>query len=194
MDFNEIETAVGKAKSGDMEAVLSLIEQFKPFIFKQARTLNVKNMDTYDLVQTGYVALIKAVDLYKIGNHKFSCYVYRSIKNNIKYALRTNSKTNSEVSLNAPIACDETSSGEFIDIIDSDYNLEEYFFKNERRKELKKLLSKLQEDELELIIMCYYNGFTLKKYAEKKGLNYLTVVRFKNKILKELKTELEKQP
>lgn len=191
MDFYEIESAVEKAKSGDMEAMLNLIEQFKPFIFKQSRLLNVKNMDMYDLVQIGYITLIKSVDLYKTGGHKFSSYVYKAIKNNLKYALRTNCKTNGEVSLNAPIAYDEAASDEFMDIIDSDYNLEESFFKNERRKEVKKLLVELPENELELIIMCYYNGFTIKKYAEKKNINYLTAVRFKNKILKKLKTQLE---
>ena len=45
--------------------------------------------------------------------------------------------------------------------------------------------------------MVYYNRVSLKTYAEKKGPNYLAVVRKKDKILANLKLEYskkEKQP
>lgn len=191
MNFNEIEQTVIEAKNGNMEAVLKLIEQFKPFIFKQAVKFKVKNMDTFDLVQIGYVALIKCIDVYDTKKHTFSSYVYSAIKNNIKYALRKSSKTNGEVSLNAPV--DEEGANELINIVDSHFDLEDNFLKNERIKEVKKLLMELQEDELELIILCYYNDFSLKQYAEKKNVPYLQIVRLKNRIFSKLKAQLEKQ-
>lgn len=188
MNFTEIEDAVKKAKNGDMESMIELIKQFKPFIIKQSGRFNIKNMDRFDLIQTGYVALIKAVSIYNPDKNTFSAYVYSAIKNNMKYALRSSYKYNTELSLNAPI--DENSNSEFINNLDSKFNLEEFFFKNEKVKELTRLLSKLKEDELELIIMCYYNGFSLKAYSEKKNISYLKVVRLKNKIFKKLKYQL----
>lgn len=191
MNYNEIESTVKLARSGDMEAMLDLIEQFKPFIFKQASSFRVKNMDTYDLVQIGYIALIKAVEKYKLGKKSFSSYVYSAIKNNMKYTLRGTRKTNKDVSLNAAINNEESSGDEFIETLDCNFNLEDDFFKNERIKEVKKLLMELPEDELELIIMCYYNEFSMKTYAEKKGIPYLKAIRLKNSILSKLRKELE---
>lgn len=193
MNYNEIESTVAQARIGDMEAMLKLIEQFKPFIFKQASSFHIKNMDTYDLVQIGYIALIKAVEKYNLGKKSFSSYVYSAIKNNMKYTLRGTHKTNKDVSLNVVINSEESSGDEFISTLDSNFNLEDDFFKNERIKEVKKLLLELPENELELVIMCYYNEFSIKTYAEKKSIPYLSAIRLKNRILDKLRKELEKE-
>ncbi|MCS6112569.1 sigma-70 family RNA polymerase sigma factor, partial [Clostridium botulinum] len=65
MNYKDIENLVIEAKRGDDEALLKLMVQFKPFIFKTANSFNIKNYDTFDLVQIGYIALINAVDKYK---------------------------------------------------------------------------------------------------------------------------------
>jgi hypothetical protein len=49
-----------------------------------------------------------------------------------------------------------------------------------------KAASKLPSKEMELIIIVYYSGASLKIFAEKKRMNYGQAVRMKNRILKRL--------
>lgn len=187
MNYNEIEACVIKAKHGDREALLKIIEQFRPFIFKTAHSYNIKSYDTYDLAQAGYIALVNAVSKYKIGSHTFSSYAFNAIKNAFRYAARQNLKCNRDFSLNAPINEADMIDTEFIDCIEGDENVEEDILNLEEIQDLRKALTKLTEEELELIIMVYYGGVSLKLYAEKKNLKYLQVIRRKNMILEKLR-------
>lgn len=186
MNHYEIEASVIRAKNGNREELLKLLEQYKPFIFKTARSFNIIDCDLYDCAQIGYVALINAVAKYRTGSHTFSSYAYESIKNALRCTARKNSKHSSNLSLNAPLNPNESTDTEFIDCIDSLKNLEEDILKAERIKEVRRAVSKLPEDEIELVIMVYYSGCSIKTYAEKKGLTYLQATRKKNKILDKL--------
>jgi len=191
MTHYEIEACVLRAKHGNSEELLKVLEQYKPFIFKMARTYNIKDYDMYDLVQIGYVALINAVIKYKASSHTFSTYAFKSIENAFKYTARKNQKYNSNLSLNTHIDPLEGTYSEFIDSIESDECLEEDIVRAESIKEVKKAVSKLPADEMELIIMVYYSNCSLRTYAAKKGLNYLQAVRKKNRILKKLNLYLK---
>jgi RNA polymerase sporulation-specific sigma factor len=50
MNHYEIEASVIRAKNGNREESLKVLEQYKPFIFKTARTYNIKNYVLYDLI------------------------------------------------------------------------------------------------------------------------------------------------
>ncbi|MFA9399325.1 MAG: sigma-70 family RNA polymerase sigma factor [Clostridiaceae bacterium] len=190
MNQQKIESCVIKAKRGDNESLLIIFETFKPFIFKIAKSYNINSYDTYDLVQSGYVALINAVDKYKIGSHTFSPYAFVSIKNSMRYLARTNMNRNSEISLNQKINLDN-SNDEFIDTLMAITDVEDDFIKLENSKNLRKAVSKLPPDELELILFVYYNDVSLKTYAEKKGMSYSKAVWKKNKILEKIKENLK---
>lgn len=186
MNHIEIEACVIRAKKGHHEELLKIMEQYKPFIFKTARQFNIKNYDLYDLVQIGYVALTNAVTKYRTGSSTFSTYAYNSIKNAFRYTARQNSRYDEELSLNTPLNSEISSATEFIDCIKSLDDLEEDILRTEKIMEIRRAVSKLPPDELELVIMVYYNGASIKTYAEKKGLTYLNAVRKKNKILEKL--------
>lgn len=187
MNQNEIEACVIRAKIGSQEDLLKILEQYKPFIFKTAKAFNIKNFDTYDLVQIAYVTLINAVLKYKIGSHTFSSYALNAIKNELKYTVRKNSRYNQEVSLNTPVNEAENNYHEFIDCLEAPEIIEEELIKVEKTKELRQALAKLTEEELELVFNVYYNKVSIKTYAKKKNLGYPKVVHRKNKILKKLK-------
>ncbi|AOR25060.1 sigma-70 family RNA polymerase sigma factor [Clostridium taeniosporum] len=191
MNYKEIENTVTKAKNGDEEALLKLMIQFKPFIFKTARGFNIKNYDTYDLVQIGYIALINAVEKYKEGSNSFSSYVYISIKNCMKCTARNNKKHKNTLSINAPIN-EDGSLTDFTELLESNIDLEDDFIKKEKAREIQSIISKLDPKDLELIFLVYYNGFSFKEYALKKGLTYFQVIRRKNSIFKYIKNELLK--
>ena len=192
MNHYEIEASVMRAKNGNQGELIKILEQYKPFIFKTARQFNIKDYDMYDMVQIGYVALINAVAKYRASSHTFSTYAYQSIKNAFKYAARKNNKFNNDLSLNSQISPNGNTSTEFIDCIDSLENLEEDILRTERILEVKRAVSKLPADEIELVIMVYYSNCSLKTYADKKGLSYLQAVRKKNRILEKLSYHLKK--
>lgn len=184
MDYNEIETNVSKAKLGDSESLTALLLQFKPYIYKIAKSYNIKNFDEYDLMQIGYIALIKSIDKYREGSHSFSSYVYSTIKNEMRYTARSNKKHSNTISINTPIG--DNSSSDFSDFLESAENTEIDFIDNEQSAQIKKIISDLEPDEFELIFFVYYNNFSLTSYAIKRGMSYSKVVRKKNFILNKL--------
>jgi RNA polymerase sigma factor (sigma-70 family) len=184
MNYSEIESNVIKAKNGDSESITALLLQFKPYIFKASKSFNIKNFDEYDLVQIGYIALIKAIEKYTAGSNSFSSYVYTTIKNAMKYTARSNRKHQNTLSINASI--DGSSANEFLELLQSHENLESEFMEHERIAEIQRLVSDLEPDEFELIFFVYYNNFSLTDYAAKKGVSYSKIVRKKNNILNKL--------
>jgi RNA polymerase sporulation-specific sigma factor len=189
MNHFEIEACVIRAKNGNKEELLKLLEQYKPFIIKTASGYSIKGFDMYDMIQIGYVTLINAVSKYRVGSNTFSTYAFNSIKNALRYTLRQNFKQSQDMSLNAPLDSSGEFVTEFMDLVESDEDLEEYIIKREELFELKKAVSRLPFDEIELIVMIYYTGLSLKKYAEKKGLSYQQAVRKRDRILRKLRVE-----
>ena len=190
MDYKQIEQCVVKAKQGNNEAILMLLNQYKPFIFKTANKYYIGYLDIYDLVQTAYVALINAIDKYKLGSNTFSSYAFQTISNAILDLTRRNIRHNDNVSLNEKIS--DEGNAEFIESLMSQTDIEDDFIKIENFNELKSALSTLSEDEFELIFLVYYNGVSMKVYAERKNMEYFSAIRKKNKILKKLKIEISK--
>lgn len=186
LNHYEIEASVIRAKNGNREELLKILEQYKPFILKTSKDFNIKNHDTYDLMQIGYVALINAVAKYKPGSNTFSSYAFSTIKNALRFTGRSNAKINAELSLNSPINYDGDTDVELIDCIGSPEDLEENLIRTEKIKEVRRAVSKLPADEMALIIMVYYSKCSLKTYAEKKGISYPQAVRKKNQVLQKL--------
>ncbi len=191
MEYKDIENLVMEAKNGDDESLLKLMVQFKPFIFKTAHSFNIKDYDTYDLVQIGYIALINAVDKYKNGSNSFSSYVYTTIKNCMRCTARNNKKHKNILSINAPIG-EYESLNDFTEFFESNVDLELDFIKKEKALKVQSIISKLDPGDLEMIFLVYYAGFSFKEYALKKGLNYFQVIRRKNAIFKYIKNEIIK--
>lgn len=191
MNHFEIEACVIRAKNGNKEELLKIMEQYKPFIIKTAKGFNIKGYDLYDLVQIGYVTLINAVAKYKTGSNTFSTYAYNSIKNAFRYTARGNNKHEGDMSLNAPLDGGAEQGAEFIDFIESGENIEEDVLKREEIQGLRRVVSKLPGDEMEFIIMVYYSGASIKTYAEKKGLTYQQAVRKKNRVLEKLRRNIK---
>lgn len=190
MDLKQIEQCVVKAKQGDNESILMLLNQYKPFIFKIANKYYVSYLDIYDLVQTAYVALINAIDKYNLGSNTFSSYAYQTISNSILDLTRRNIRHSDNVSLNEKIS--NEGNAEFIESLMSETDIEDDFIKIENFNELRSALSTLSEDEFELIFLVYYNGVSIKTYAERKNMEYFRAIRKKNRILRKLKMEIKK--
>lgn len=176
-----------KAQGGDKKSLEDLIKYFKPYIAKQARCTYVKGYDIEDLIQIGYISLIKAINMYKPLNKNFEYYALASIKRNFYYLIRKESRHNAEYSMEF-----ETGGGLTLqDGIEDDFSIEEQYSKKETYKELQKGIKLLNKEEQYMIKWIYFDGRSLKDYAQLKGITY-NQGRYKMKqILQKLREAFE---
>jgi DNA-directed RNA polymerase specialized sigma subunit len=97
--------------------------------------------------------------------------------------------------MNTKVFPDSSSSNaaEYIDCIEDTDNFEETFFKLESEKELQYSISKLPENEKELVHMLFYQKCSIKAYADKKDLPYPQAVRTRKRVLRKLGDHLTSQ-
>ncbi|SHJ99487.1 RNA polymerase primary sigma factor [Hathewaya proteolytica DSM 3090] len=138
------EELVKQYQEGDKQALETLIDNNTGLVYKIAKnfyTEKTNSIDYEDLVQEGYLGLMKAAEMYKCdydGRASFSTYAFQWIFQKIHRFLEQKN-TNDEVSLNAPAyANDEegcnTELMSCLDDVNYDYeNVEEQVFMREIR-------------------------------------------------------------
>ena len=99
-----MEDLVKKAKTGDEEAVVEVINKFKYLILKEASKYHIPSYEFEDLVQHGYLSVIKAIEMYKLGSNSFNGYCINTIKTNFKALLKGKIKHYREVPNAEPIS------------------------------------------------------------------------------------------
>ena len=160
-----------KAKNNNKDAILFFIEKYQPLIKKYAFKYKLKNFDTDDLIQTGNISVIMAINKYDLskGSKSIDSYIINSIKNGFRNLARNQIKYNDESSLNIPIDEDI----EIEDLISDSFNLEEYIVNSSINDLLKNLLKTLSPNEYKLIKISYLTpNTTLYRYCIDHNLNY----------------------
>ncbi|MBE6069385.1 MAG: sigma-70 family RNA polymerase sigma factor [Clostridium lundense] len=164
----DLEKSALKAQGGDKKSLEDLFIYFKPYIVKQAHCIYVKDYAIDDLIQIGYVSLMKAIKMYKPLNKNFNYYALASIKRNFYYLIRQEAWHNREYSMEF-----ETGDGlTLADSIEDKFNLEEDYVKKEAVEKLKEILKLLDKEEKELVKWVYLDKKSLKEYTELKGITY----------------------
>ena len=69
-----MEKLVQKAKAKEASATEEIIDKFKYLIFKEASRYYIPGYDLEDLIQHGYLSVIKAIAMYKLGSNSFNGY------------------------------------------------------------------------------------------------------------------------
>ena len=190
MDLKALMAILSKAKNKDSNAILFLINKYKPLMMKYSLTYNLKNYDKDDMMQIGAIALINAIEKYDMshGENFIDCYLITSIINTYKNLARKNIKYQSDSSLNIVI-------DEYMDIqslLIDDYDLEDDLIKNMQHNTLKALLTSLTPDESLLIKVAYLDdNSNLYKYCTENNLNYHRKRRQLIKLLSKLKAKLK---
>lgn len=177
-----MEDKVKRAKEGDAEALGEIIGMFKYFIFKEASRYHIPAYEYEDIVQHGYLSVIKAVNMYTLGRNSFRGYCLNSIKKNFKALLKGKIKHFREIPNDILL----------------DVNTNQYEFTVEDQviaySEVKKLyvaLDKLSPQEREIIERFYIINDSLKEIACGMELNYYGAVRLKQKALDKLHKFIE---
>ena len=74
-----MEKLIEKAKDKDEIATSEIIERFKYLILKEASKYYIPGYEFEDLVQHGYLSVIKAISMYKLGSNSFNGYCINTI-------------------------------------------------------------------------------------------------------------------
>ncbi|MBP1864267.1 RNA polymerase sigma factor (sigma-70 family) [Clostridium tetanomorphum] len=168
-------------REGDSEALAEIVDNFTPLIIKEASKYNVKCYEYEDLVQHGYLSVIKAVNMFKGEGQAFVPYCIRAIIVNYKALLKGQIKHHREIP-------DEFiyDKGEYV------FTIEDEMIAYEKTKELYEALDKLPLEERQIINGIYIKNNSAKEIAATTNMTYAKVRYRKEKALKKLKKMLKK--
>lgn len=162
-----------RAKEGDKEAMEEILKMFKPLIVSCANRVYISGYDTSDLIQIGYVTVLKAIDKFDISSDSFVSYVKNAVQHNYYYLIRGKAKLNKDVTLDEEILSSDTPEDETIS------NLE--------IERLQEAINTLKDVDKTLIYYLFFKGYTLKECAKLLNSSKSTLSRRKDKILNQLR-------
>lgn len=177
----DMENLVKNAKEGDSDSMTVILNKFKYFIIKHAKKYVVPSHDFEDLIQHGFLSIIKAVQLYKLGSNNFTTYCSNAIINNFKALLKGHIKHYREVQNEA-----------ILNIQVYDFTLEDEVIAYDETKRAIKLLNSLPEEERNILSGVFLQNKTLKEVAAAYDINYRQAVEIKRKALIKLRDAINK--
>lgn len=131
---------------------------YKEKVFRYIRG-KVQNLhDAEDLTSSVFLKILSNLDTFDERKASLSTWIYRVTQNTVTDWFRTN-RIQPEVPEDLP-------SGE---------NLEEDYLREETLGELAAALGKMETREKDLLILHYYNGYTLKEIAGMMSLSYAMI-------------------
>lgn len=177
-----MERVLEKAKIGDSLAIEEIINKFSPLIFKESGKYKIKCYDFEDLVQHGYLSVIKAINMYKGNGDNFIPYCIQAIRINYRALLKGQIKHHREIP-------DEY----ILEKGDNDYlfTLEDEIIAYEKTKELYEALDKLSPNERYIIGSFYIKNKAMGEIASTMDKNYNEIRYAKDKAIKKLRKCLE---
>ncbi|CAG7838751.1 hypothetical protein CLOHAE12215_00098 [Clostridium haemolyticum] len=166
-----MENIIKKAKEGDRASIISIIEKYKPFIFKCAHKYNIPGYDFQDLVQHGYLSVIKAIHKYTLGSNSYNGYFINSISLNFKALLKGEIKHFREVPDDKIMDKDDY----------YDFTLDDEIIAYDEVEKLYKSLNKLEPLEREIINRHYIKGESYSEIACSLDVKYDRVIYLKKR-------------
>ena len=148
-----MEKLVEKAKNKENGVTEEIIEKFKYLIFKEASRYHIPGYELEDLVQHGYLSVIKSIAMYKLGSNSFNGYCINAIRMNYKALLKGEIKHFREVPNNDMLDFDNAGNYEF--------TLEDEVIAYEEVKKLYVSLETLEPFERRILERYYILGHSL---------------------------------
>lgn len=171
-----------------------LIERNLRLVAHIAKKYQNVDEDMEDLISTGTIGLIKAIDSFDAGKGKLSTYAARCIENELLMLLRAKKKTSREVSLYEPIGTDrEGNEINLLDIIEQEMpDVVERMEVEARLEQLPGLLEeRLDEREKAILIMRYgltdNQEVTQREIGKSLGISRSYVSRIEKRALEKLR-------
>ena len=152
-----------------------------------------------DLISIGTIGLIKAVNTFRVEkNIKLATYASRCIENEILMFLRKSAQLKNEISLDDPLHADPDGNElSLSDLLGSDPDLIHRDLEQEAEKQmLLQAVDRLQPREKQIMELRFglrgQKEHTQKEAADRLGISQSYISRLEKRILKRLRTELEK--
>lgn len=188
-----------RSQKGDLSARNLLVERNLRLVAHIVKKYNSSERDMEDLISTGTIGLIKAINTYdQSKGNKLGTYASRCIENELLMLLRQERKSSREVSLYEPIGSDKE--GNEINLMDimecTNENVLEQMITESHIHSIYTLLNTaLTPREQEIIILRYglYNRepVTQRDVARKLGISRSYVSRIEKRALEKLRVRLE---
>ncbi|OOB76491.1 RNA polymerase subunit sigma [Clostridium haemolyticum] len=166
-----MENIIKRAKEEDRASIISIIEKYKPIIFKSAHKYNIPGYDFQDLVQHGYLSVIKAIHKYTLGSNSYNGYFINSISLNFKALLKGEIKHFREVPDDKIMDKDDY----------YDFTLDDEIIAYDEVEKLYKSLNKLEPLEHEIISRHYLKGESYSEIACSLDVKYDRVIYLKKR-------------
>lgn len=195
LSAREERECVERMANGDIEARNTLIEHNLRLVAHIAKKYSGSVHDSEDLISLGTIGLIKGISSYDASKGtRLATYASRCIENEILMLMRSNRKTQGDVSLNDPIGTDKEGNQILLmDIIGTDE--EDVIKEIDRKMNVKKLYRDINAllDEREKEIICLRYGLmgndekTQREIADLLGISRSYVSRIETKAISKLK-------
>lgn len=187
------------SQQGDAKARNLLVEHNLRLVAHIVKKYNTFERDMEDLISTGTIGLIKAINTYDTSKgNKLGTYASRCIENELLMLLRQERKSSREVSLYEPIGSDkEGNEINLMDIMEStnEDTLEQMITESQIHSIYRLLSTALTTREQEVIILRYglYNRtpITQRDVAQLLGISRSYVSRIEKRALEKLRNHLE---
>lgn len=189
MDIESItnEELAAAIKAGNKELLPLLWEKTKRLINQliikaiSSRTLP-PHIDTEDVLQCGYFALIAAVKAYNAGQYKFTTYLNYSVKNAVNEAIHGRSRRPQNeppvISYNQMIQGKDGDTAELLELLPDEgkeNEITEPVELDELQIITRNAISELPEIQRYVIMQHYYFGRTFTEIAAKQGVSIAAV-------------------
>lgn len=186
-------------KNGNEKAKEKLIVHNLRLVVYIAKRFETAGANIEDLISIGTIGLIKAVNTFNPDkNIKLATYASRCIENEILMFLRKSSQLKNEVSIDEPLNTDWDGNELLLcDVLGSDPDIINRDIETELEcNQLLEAVSKLNDRESLIMELRFgLNGkkeHTQKQVADYLGISQSYISRLEKKIIKKLKSDLEK--
>lgn len=188
-----------ESQNGNLDARNLLVERNLRLVAHIVKKYSSYGRDTEDLISTGTIGLIKAINTYDVSKgNKLGTYASRCIENELLMLLRQERKSSREVSLYEPIGADkEGNEIHLMDIMESTNEnvLEDLITRHHIQTIYQFLRSALTPREQTVIIMRYglyqRSPVTQRDVATRMGISRSYVSRIEKRALEKLRNCLE---
>ena len=177
--MNNDDELVVQAQSGNDDAFTRLIEKYSPLISSIVRKYFLAGFDAEDLMQIGYVSLIKAIIGYKVdARASFSTYLYMVVSGDIKNGV-TKATNNKHLALNNSYSLDVSFDDDEEDsfspwaylFIDENASIEDEVINKQKVQILLDELKQKLDMQERKILSKYLQGYKYSEIAQKLNVS-----------------------
>lgn len=186
------EDLVLMAQQGDMDAMVSLMEQYKSLVRIKARGYFLVGADHEDIMQEGMIGLYKAIRDFKIDRLvSFRAFADLCIKRQIITAIKTATRQkhiplNSYISLNKPIY-EEGNDRTLLDVIEGNIsNPEELYINQEEMASIQNMMDEALSGFERQVFVAFLDGKSYQEIALMLGRHTKAVDNALQRIKKKL--------